>query len=538
MEHFPFQNERAEFTSSSVTSSHTGTTSSGSSGMESVSLQVSRISFQELSKNQNRTLPSALKIRGVFVATNEENEHIALSREVIDQSYAELQIIEDKLEELKAQHSIFFAEHQMGGDSAMAQDRIKSFHSNVELLLKQHVENAIKIFHTIVLDSYLLDKLNNFHQRVRFLYHQFAIYQQELLYFLSQGSYCCFSKLFIISQPEPHVIFKGKVIETPISVALLSGCFPNFEIADTVVAKIMDNNRMEYNHAGAKEKLRIENHVQRLECYQRQATFNSIKINVSSRMMLMHLTFSVKIKQNKQVMVLESEKTNPVIVITHENQWVESQIKLFTENCFQSANRVSWCCFINNFHNQFLTLTKQNKTRPDRALSLYEIRYLHKKWFRMENHVDRNEQAVAQYLQWMGSIQRTIHFKRHIQSMWSEGFIFPLLSKRKAEKCLESQGVGTFVIRFSESQGGLFAVAYVSEDQTGGKVKHYLVKSEELSSNKSLADFIRHTEHFQYILVADVQNAELARVSKDCLQKYFTKKKTSAQANGYIDVLI
>lgn len=115
MEHFPFQNERAEFTSSSVTSSHTGTTSSGSSGMESVSLQVSRISFQELSKNQNRTLPSALKIRGVFVATNEENEHIALSREVIDQSYAELQIIEDKLEELKAQHSIFFAEHQMGG---------------------------------------------------------------------------------------------------------------------------------------------------------------------------------------------------------------------------------------------------------------------------------------------------------------------------------------------------------------------------------------------------------------------------------------
>lgn len=73
-------------------------------------------------------------------------------------------------------------------DSAMAQDRIKSFHSNVELLLKQHVENAIKIFHTIVLDSYLLDKLNNFHQRVRFLYHQFAIYQQELLYFLSQGS--------------------------------------------------------------------------------------------------------------------------------------------------------------------------------------------------------------------------------------------------------------------------------------------------------------------------------------------------------------
>jgi hypothetical protein len=69
---------------------------------------------------------------------------------------------------------------------------------------------------------------------------------------------------------------------------------------------------------------------------------------------------------------LESEKTNPIIVITHENQWVDSQIKLFTENCFQNTPRVSWCCFINNFHNQFLSLTKQNKTRPDRALSLYD----------------------------------------------------------------------------------------------------------------------------------------------------------------------
>jgi hypothetical protein len=39
-------------------------------------------------------------------------------------------------------------------------------------------------------------------------------------------------------------------------VALLSGCFPNFEIADTVVAKIMDN-RMEYKHAAGKEKVQF-----------------------------------------------------------------------------------------------------------------------------------------------------------------------------------------------------------------------------------------------------------------------------------------
>jgi hypothetical protein len=64
------------------------------------------------------------------------------------------------------------------------------------------------------------------------------------------------------------------------------------------------------------------------------------------------------------------------------------------------------------------------------------------------------------------------------------------------------------------------------------------VKSEELSPNKSLADFVHRIEYFQYILLTDVLNAELTRVSKDQLQKYFTKKKTSAQVNGYIDVII
>jgi hypothetical protein len=86
--------------------------------MDVVSYQVSRISFQELSKNQNRTLPSAVKIRGVVVSTAEEADHLTLSRQVIEQSWAELHVIEDKLDELKAQHSIFFSEQQQHVSSA------------------------------------------------------------------------------------------------------------------------------------------------------------------------------------------------------------------------------------------------------------------------------------------------------------------------------------------------------------------------------------------------------------------------------------
>lgn len=108
--------------------------------------------------------------------------------------------------------------------------------------------------------------------------------------------------------------------------------------------------------------------------------------------------------------------------------------------------------------------------------------------FEWKNEVDDN---------FLGNIERTIHFKRHIQTLWNEGYIFAILSKKKAEKCLENQGdiifsffwysfdiffiffnylgVGTFLIRFSESQGGLFAIAFCSEDNEEKVFFTYLI---------------------------------------------------------------
>jgi len=53
--------------------------------------------------------------------------------------------------------------------------------------------------------------------------------------------------------------------------------------------------------------------------------------------------------------------------------------------------------------------------------------------------------------------------------------IHGIITKEECNMALMNQELGTFMIRFSETYPGLFAVAYVSDDPYE-RVKHYLVK--------------------------------------------------------------
>jgi hypothetical protein len=85
--------------------------------------------------------------------------------------------------------------------------------------------------------------------------------------------------------------------------------------------------------------------------------------------------------------------------------------------------------------------------------------------------------------------------------------------------------VGTFLIRFSESVPGAFAVAYVTTDQRE-KVKHFLVyailfviyilveliflsfcrKPKDLGHNRTLPDYLR--EHDEFALLAKLRRID------------------------------
>lgn len=98
--------------------------------------------------------------------------------------------------------------------------------------------------------------------------------------------------------------------------------------------------------------------------------------------------------------------------------------------------------------------------------------------------------------------------------------------------------VATFGIRFSESIPGLFTVAYVSDDPFD-RVKHYLVKPEDLSLNKTLPDLLREKPQLQCVLMLDIPSGSVRRYPKDAVfASYYSKNRkppaTTGGTAGYV----
>eukprot|EP01127_Copromyxa_protea_P022516 TRINITY_DN8098_c0_g1_i1.p1 TRINITY_DN8098_c0_g1~~TRINITY_DN8098_c0_g1_i1.p1 ORF type:complete len:367 (+),score=35.25 TRINITY_DN8098_c0_g1_i1:101-1201(+) len=336
------------------------------------------------------------------------------------------------------------------------------------------------------------------------------------------------AKLLVTQQPLPHVMFKSKAIDSPYIVSLITGANQEIESIGPI-SGTLGAGGLNY-----KNKASLENAIAQLDSYERKAYFNAVKVNVSSRMTMVHLKFSCTLVAHQQTHAIESSPTFPFIVITHENQWVEAASKLVLMDGFKGLEKVPWPQFANALHSHFLSATRQDLMRPDRPLTHHELRYFNREFLAGSPVI--NQQQAMRFFQWFGNIERTIRFKRHVHRLWVEGLICGFLSRTQCEKVLSGQGVGLFIIRFSESQPGLFALAFVSEDLRQ-KIKHYLVKPEDIGTNKALPDFLRDRDALQYILKLNPENARLSRLSKEmALKKYYSKRKL-ADAKGYVGTL-
>jgi len=71
--------------------------------------------------------------------------------------------------------------------------------------------------------------------------------------------------------------------------------------------------------------------------------------------------------------------------------------------------------------------------------------------------------------------------------LWREGLLWAFSPRAVIEKALMQHPPGTFVARFSESNAGHFAIAYRAYDTP---VRHYLLRPEEISAQKTLPDFL------------------------------------------------
>lgn len=109
------------------------------------------------------------------------------------------------------------------------------------------------------------------------------------------------------------------------------------------------------------------------------------------------------------------------------------------------------------------------------------------------------------------------------------------MDKAHCSSLLEQQGLGAFLIRFSESNPGLFGLAHNSDDPNQ-RIKHSLVKSEDIGSNKNLAEFLRERDQFQLLLYLKSQpEGIVTRAEKDTLfGEFYSKKERPKPTKGYI----
>ncbi len=110
------------------------------------------------------------------------------------------------------------------------------------------------------------------------------------------------------------------------------------------------------------------------------------------------------------------------------------------------------------------------------------------------------------------------------------GLIFGFIDKEKCNRTLARFEEGAFLLRFSESSPGLFAVAYVSDDPQE-RVKHYLVKPEDVSS-VHLADFIKAKSQWVHLLALNPAG-DLIKQHKNVALKPFVSHEQK-QSGGYV----
>lgn len=120
--------------------------------------------------------------------------------------------------------------------------------------------------------------------------------------------------------------------------------------------------------------------------------------------------------------------------------------------------------------------------------------------------------------------------------MWQHGAIYGFITKEECLEVLKNAKEGTFIIRFSESQGGAFAISYVSTD-ANNRIKHYLVKAEEVVVTKTLPDYVEERLQFQTFLIINPETKALHPVDKaEALKIYPKKGKPAKPTQGYITV--
>lgn len=402
--------------------------------------------------------------------------------------------------------------------------------------LEQAIQELFGVIRAVVLDSHTLIAARRLVQFLQQHQHVLEMYRQELHHAFGSGTAVPPNQvppvvsLYITEQPLPQVVFKEKPIEERYSISVLTASQQDV-VVDKHMQAILNYGDVQVKPGAAT----LAHHIVPVDSSmnERRASFDQLTVNISTRMTPISVKFQTLVSKGSFQSPVATAHSFPFIVITNESQWFEAAGKLLILDTFTSGKNVYWAQFANTLHSHYLKATRQSEA--ERPLYHFELDYIHRRFFESSDQV--SEKQVNNFWAWFGQCLQTIRFKRYIANMWNSGIIFGFMTKDECNNVLAGQGLGTFLIRFSESLPGLFGVAYVSDDSKE-RIKHCLIKNEDIGSNKSLAEFLRDKDQFQLLLRMDTQEiGKIRRTPKDvALQQYYSKKKVAANTSnpGYI----
>jgi len=349
----------------------------------------------------------------------------------------------------------------------------------------------------------------------------------------------CFVALAIVEQPFPMVITKGKSLEDPVLVQLLTGANVTLQnLSPVKVTLTMDNPQ------GMSAK-NIESEEERIDEFSKTAKFH-LKFLNGTRKTYATVKYSAQVQlPGLAPLPMESYSSRPFVVITNECQYEESDGLLLKMDTFgpQMDGMVPWPHFANKLQRHFLRGTRQDAIKPQRYLTKKELAYLHSKFFGGQPLI--GTKVFDEFWNWFGKGLQKLRYQRHLCSMWQNGLLYGFIDREGVNAALVTQEVGTFMIRFSERHPGTFAVGYViDENDPNTRVRHYLIRPEDVyGAKKTLPDFLMESGQFSKFLVIHdfVSGVPKHRiVAKDLMLEQYGAKRPMPEkpVNGYDPSLV
>jgi len=238
---------------------------------------------------------------------------------------------------------------------------------------------------------------------------------------------------------------------------------------------------------------------------------------------------------------LESNMSQPFVVMTNENQWDYSAGLLLKRDTFENnQNEVSWPQFANYLQIHFLRATRQDVAKPMRALCAEDFEYLFTEKFNRKMMLTQKDVDI--FWEWFGPALHKIRHQKAFFAMWIKGLVYGFVSKPVAEQMLKRERAGTFIVRFSERKPGKVTIAY-SQAQVGGgenEVNHFMIDPNDKKDTIALADFLQSKDNLHFVIQLSTefglqgdQRIKKILSKQIALKDHLTKKPNSATLDGY-----